>query len=124
MSFIIKILICFFIILLTYQIFLANFVLTEGLEDGTYQEYDTKNPENQMILIQKNSGNIEVLRKRVDDIAGLKQEVVDLSGNVTLLQTQVDGIVQANLEMSKNYQTSTPEITGAIDEEDNTQQEM
>lgn len=118
MSFIIKILICFFIILLTYQIFLANFVLTEGLEDGTYQEYDTKNPENQMILIQKNSGNIEVLRKRVDDLAGLKQEVVDLSGNVTLLQTQVDGIVQANLEMSKNYQTSTPEITGAIDEEE------
>ena len=120
----IKILICFFLVLLTYQIFLANFIVTEGLENETYQEYDTKNPENQMILIQKNSGNIEVLRKRVDDLSGLTQEIQDLSGNVTLLQTQVDGIIQANLEMSKNYQTSSPEITGAIDEEDNVQEDM
>jgi hypothetical protein len=118
MKFIIKILVCFFIILLTYQIFFANYVLTEGLENGTYQEYDTKNQENQMILIQKNSGNIEVLRKRLDDLSGLTQEVQDLSGNVTLLQTQVDGIIQANLEMSKSYQTSSPEITGAMDEEE------
>lgn len=119
MKTIIKILICFFIILLTYQIFLVNFVVTEGLENETYQEYDTKNPENQMILIQKNSGNIEVLRKRIDELSGLTQEIQDLSGNVALLQSQVDGIIQANIEMSKSYQTSSPEITGAMDEEAN-----
>jgi hypothetical protein len=117
MQIVIKLLVCFFIILLTYQIFLANFVVTEGLENGTYQEYDTKNTENQLILIQKNSGNIEVLRKRLDELSGLTQKVQDLSGNVTSLQSQVDGIIQANVEMSKSYQT-TPEITGAIDEED------
>jgi len=121
MKLIIKILICFFIILLTYQIFLANFVVTEGLENETYQEYDTKNTENQMILIQKNSGNIEVLRKRVDEMSGLTKEVQDLSGNVALLQSQVDGIIQANIEMSKSYQTPPPEITGVTDEEDNIQ---
>ena len=115
MRFVIKILIGFFIILLIHQIFLGTVI--EGLENETYQEYDTKNTENQMILIQKNSGNIEVLRKRVDEMSGLTQKVQELTSNVASLQTQVDGIVQANVEMSKNYQTP-PEITGAVDEQD------
>ena len=60
---IINLLIIIFIILITYQIFLAHFSnsIIEGLED--YKDYDTNDPNNVMILAQQNAGNIEVLKQ-------------------------------------------------------------
>jgi len=107
-------LICFFIILIIYQIFLAYFNNIEGLENQ-YQEYDDSNPNNVMILAQKNAGNIEVLRTQISSLLGLDKKVQDLSANYASLQGQVDNIM---LEQ-KNYSeqmlpTETPEITGAV----------
>ena len=115
----INLLIIIFILLITYQIFLAHFSnsIIEGLKD--YQEYDTKNPDNVMILVQQNSGNIEVLRKQFDNISGLNQEVQDISGNVANLTKQVDDLVKAQEDyLAEKLPAEPPEITGAEDEDE------
>ena len=116
---IINFLIIIFIILIIYQIFLAHFSdsIIEGLED--YKEYDTNNPDNVMILVQQNAGNIEVLKKQFDNVSGLKQEVQDISGNVANLTKQVDDLVKAQEDyLAQNLPAEPPEITGAEDEEE------
>ena len=115
----INLLIIIFILLISYQIFLANFSnnIIEGLKD--YQEYDTKNPDNVMILVQQNSGNIEVLRKQFDNISGLNQEVQDISGNVANLTKQVDDLVKAQEDyLAEKLPEEPPEITGTEEEEE------
>jgi peptidoglycan hydrolase CwlO-like protein len=115
----INLLIIIFILLITYQIFLAHFSnsIIEGLEN--YQEYDTKDPNNVMILVQKNSGNIEVLRKQFDNISGLNQEVQDISGNVANLTKQVDDLVKAQEDyLKEKLPEEPPEITGAEEEDE------
>ena len=115
----INLLIIIFILLIIYQIFLAHFSnsIIEGLED--YQEYDTKNPDNVMILVQQNSGNIEVLRKQFDNISGLNQEVQDISGNVANLTKQVDDLVKAQEDyLAEKLPEEPPEVTGADEELD------
>ena len=124
----VNILIIFFLFLILYQIFLANNMveaklplveaklpLVEGL-DNQYQQYDTNNPNNALILAQQNAGNIEYLKERMDDIQGMSQQFQDLSGNVSSLQTQVNGLVQSQQDYA-NQMTggSAPEITGATD---------
>ena len=105
-------LIVFFVILICYQLILANNII-EGLT--TYQAYD---PSNNTILEQQNAGNISYLKQRLDEIQGLSQEVQDISGNVVSLQTQVNGLVSAQ----QNYATqmtggTAPDITGATNSE-------
>jgi peptidoglycan hydrolase CwlO-like protein len=115
----INLLIIIFILLITYQLFLAHFSdsIIEGLED--YKEYDTKNPDNVMILVQQNSGNIEVLRKQFDNISGLNQEVQDISGNVANLTKQVDDLVKAQEDyLAEKLPEEPPEVTGADEELD------
>ena len=116
---IINLLIIIFIILIIYQIFLAHFSnsIIEGLEN--YKEYDTNDPNNVMILAQQNAGNIEVLKQEFEKIAGLKQEVDDISGNMVNLTKQVDELVQAQEDyLAQNLPAEPPEITGAEDEEE------
>ena len=109
----------FFLILICFQIILANH-LVEGLETGkSYKNYDTNNPENALILAQQNAGNIEYLKDRIQDIQGMNKQVQDLSGNVVTLQEQVDGLVMAQ----KDYATQMvgdepPEISGTMSPED------
>jgi len=91
----IKILILFFLLLIIYQIFLALFGNSiEGMSSGTYQEYDTNNPNNAMILSQQNAGNIAYLKQRLDELMDLKGTVTDVCGNVIQLNQQVQGLVQ------------------------------
>jgi len=114
----INILIIFFIILILYQILLAiNFV--EGMENQ-YQQYNTNNPNNALILSQQNAGNISYLKERLDSLQGLNSQVQDLSNNLVTLQGQVNGLVQAQQEYTnKMTGGQTPVITGAVNE-DNT----
>lgn len=116
---IINLLIIIFIILITYQIFLAHFSnnIIEGLEN--YKEYDTNDPNNVMILAQQNAGNIEVLKQEFDKISGLKQQVNDISGNLVNLTKQVDDLVQAQQDyLAQNLPAEPPQVTGAEDEEE------
>ena len=142
---IINFLIVFFIFLIIYQIFLAYFKssIVEGMMDvvptiaptftptaapsnqmlpnltinQVYRQYDKKIADNTFMLAQQNAGNIEYLKQRIDAVQGMYQQVQDLSGNVQLLQTQVDGLLQAQQDYA-NQMTggSAPEITGAVDE--------
>lgn len=122
----VNILILFFIFLILYQIILASNVieaklplveaklpLVEGLENQ-FQSYDTNNPNNAMILAQQNAGNILYLKDRIDNVQGLYQQVQDLSSNVQTLQTQVDGLVQAQQDYANQMTGGTaPDITGS-----------
>jgi predicted PurR-regulated permease PerM len=111
----VNILILFFIVLILYQILLANNII-EGLENQ-YQAYDTNNPNNALILAQQNAGNISYLKERLDSIDGLDKEVQDISGNVTTLQSQVAEMVQQQQQYA-NQMTggSPPQVTGAVDD--------
>ena len=107
----VNILVIFFIILISYQIILANNIV-EGLDN--YQPYDTNNPANALILAQQNAGNIEYIKQRLDSMQGLSQEVQDISGNVVALQTQVNGLVTAQQQYATQMTGGTaPDITGA-----------
>lgn len=120
MPLLINILILFFIILIGYQIILANHII-EGLENESsatnnmnYNPYDTNNPNNALILAQQNAGNIDYLKQRFDSIQGVFQQVQDLSGNVAALQDQVNGLVSAQQDYANQMTGGTaPEITGA-----------
>lgn len=115
MFILIHFLILLFVLIISYQLFLAHVGVTEGMEN--YQEYDTNDPNNVMILAQQNAGNIEVLKKNFDGLSGLRQIVTDMSGNITNLQTQVDGLVQAQQDyISQSGVTEPPVITGAEDD--------
>jgi hypothetical protein len=113
----VNILIIFFIVLILYQIILANNII-EGLANQ-YQPYDTNNPNNAIILAQQNAGNISVLKQRIDDMQGITQEVQDISGNVANLQKQVNGLVQAQQQYINGINGGKPpQITGAVNDED------
>jgi hypothetical protein len=105
-----------FVLIISYQLFLAHVVgVTEGMD--SYKEYDTNDPNNVMILAQQNAGNIAVLKDNLSGLSGLKQIVTDMSGNITNLQTQVDGLVQAQQDyISQSGVTEPPTITGAVDD--------
>lgn len=93
----------FFILLIFYQIFLANNII-EGLEN------ECSDP---MIMAQKNAGNIKILQDQIKEVLGLNKQVQDISGNITTLTEQVDGIVQAQADYaSENLPSEPPEITG------------
>ena len=127
----VNILILFFILLICYQIFLAYFNNTflEGLttqdtqtdtqidaESDTqtdtteYKPYDTNNPDKLYSLSQQNASNIIALNK----------EVQDMSSNIVNLQSQVNGLVQAQQEYAqKMTPSSPPQISGAVQSDTN-----
>jgi len=111
------ILIIFFIILIFYQIFLAyinsKMNTIEGMESQDYKPYDLNNPNNTLILAQQNAGNIQVLKKQMDDLLDLNDEVQDISGNVATLTTNVSNLIQQQQQyVQTNLPSSPPQITG------------
>lgn len=116
---IVYLLIIFFIIVIFYQITLSHTdyylveSMTTDIDNQQYQEYDTNNPNNVMILAQQNAGNIQVLKQQFDSILGLNKQVQDLSGNVANLSEQVYNMIQEQQQLAQNsLPSSTPEITG------------
>ena len=123
---IIHILILFFVILISYQLFLANFDIIEGMDSNTssssssttkkqtYKPYDTNNPANALILAQQNAGNIGYINERMDNVQDMSKQIVDLSNNVQDLQTQMNGLVSAQQQYATQLTGgSVPTITGA-----------
>jgi hypothetical protein len=115
----INILILFFTILVIYQIFLAYFEdnVIEGLTNNNGKKYKPYNKNDALILAQQNAGNIMVLKQQIDDLSGLKQEFLDLSGNYAGLQSQVTSLVNAQNDYT-NQMTggSEAQITGTTDD--------
>jgi hypothetical protein len=115
----VKILIVFFLILITYQIFLAisGTHIFEGLDNNngqTYQPYNPNDPNAAMILAQQNAGNIEYLKQRVTDLSRLQEEVTDISKNVIELNSQVTTLVQQQASAATQLAGNKPaDISGA-----------
>jgi hypothetical protein len=128
---VVNILILFFIILIGYQLILANHV-KEGLENNdasnssnNYQPYDTNNPANALILAQQNAGNIDYLKQRFDSVQGMYQQVQDLSGNFAALQEQVDGLVAAQQDYATQMTGGVaPDVTGATTDDSDTTEDL
>ena len=118
---VVNILILFFLLIIAYQLILANHV-KEGLKnnktsdkkaDNNYQPYDMNNPANALILAQQNAGNIDYLKQRLDSVQGMYQQVQDVSGNVTVLQKQVNDLVTAQQQYATQMTGGVaPNITG------------
>lgn len=132
---IIHILILFFVILISYQLFLANFDIIEGMDSNstssssstTYKPYDTTNPANALILAQQNAGNIGYINERIDNVQDMSKQIVDLSNNVQDLQTQMNGLASAQQQYATQLTggsaptitgTTTPPASGEDDDED------
>jgi hypothetical protein len=117
----IKMLIGFFLLLICYlmvdEIYNYNSHILEGLDNGgTYKEYDGDDP---MILGQQNAGNIAALKSQMDDILALKQEVTDMRLNMIKMSGQLNDFASAQSDKSdETVGTEEPTITGATDEED------
>ena len=85
------------------------------------RSYDTNNPANALILAQQNAGNINYLKQRFDSVQGMYQQVQDLSGNVSVLQDQVNGLVSAQQEYATQLTGGVaPDITGATSDDTTT----
>ena len=85
----------------------------EGMESQDYKPYDLNNPNNTLILAQQNAGNIQVLKKQMDDLLHLNDEVQDISGNVATLTTNVSNLIEQQQQyVQTNLPSSPPQITG------------
>jgi uncharacterized coiled-coil protein SlyX len=83
----------------------------EGIDN--YNEYDTNDPNNTMILVQQNSGNIKFLKERVDDLAGINDKVTDIQSQVDLMSSQMDDLVQQQADFAQDMAGDTPvDVTG------------
>jgi methyl-accepting chemotaxis protein len=113
----IYILIVLFVVLISYQVYLAMLSRTfivEGLEnnDTTYKPY-TIDQTNSLILSQQNAGNIEVLKGRINSLDGVKQSIADINQSINSMQTQIDGLVEQQANYAQEIAGSTPvDITG------------
>jgi hypothetical protein len=118
----IYILIFLFVFLIGYQVYLAISPrsLIEGLENDKlinttqeYKPYNLNDPNNSLILAQQNAGNIEVLRGRIDSLDGVNKKVYNIEQSINSMQTQIDGLVQQQLDYAQEIAGSTPlEVTG------------
>lgn len=100
-----------FVYLIIQQIYISfNTRLIEGLTTvtDTYQPYNTSNPNNVMILAQQNAGNINVLKGEIDQLLTLNQEVKDISGNVVILNQQVQALIQQQATAAQQIAGNTP----------------
>ena len=109
MSSFIFILIIFFVWLLSYQTFLAYFS-TKIVEGNTtcYRDYNTKDPNNIMMLTQQNAGNIMAIKSQLDDMDDVSNILTDISGNVSNLQSQVNELVKAQQQQGEQMVGSEP----------------
>jgi hypothetical protein len=125
----IYVLICLFVILISYQIYLAIFPddLIEGLENNNnnntnvstqeYKPYNVSDPNNSLILAQQNAGNIEVLKGRMDEMDGIKKKVDNIQLSIDAMQIQMDDLVQQQADYAQEIAGSTPpDITGTDEE--------
>jgi len=125
MCVVLNLLIVLFVLLIGKQIFLRySGNIIEGLDNngstdgsGNYQEY---NGNDALILSKQNAANIQFLKQQFDGINGLQGEVTDLSSNVAALQTQVDGLVQAQQDYTNNITSTNSELSTSYNDTSNT----
>ena len=109
----INLLIMFFILLITLQIFLAYFNnnIIEGLTSNASNASDPSG-NNIVSQVEENSQDIATLQEQFNS---LNTEVQDISGNVATLQTQVNQIITTQQQYATQMAPSSPpQISGAV----------
>jgi len=114
----INILIFLFFLLILYQ-YLDSFKIREGIENSSvsYENYS----DDPLILAKQNAGNIEFLKKEVEEIPEMKRKIDKLEEDVQILNDQLQGIQEQNSEAvssfskTQNMLTSTDETSDTID---------
>lgn len=99
MTTIIILLICFFIVLITYQLFLAPTII-EG-----YQDYSA----DPLILGKQNAGNIQVLREQVNSLMRLNDSVKNINKRVDDVEKQVKGLMDAQQQAALDAMPNVPD---------------
>jgi hypothetical protein len=125
----IYLLIAFFISLLTYQVILAFYPKIEGMETNDNNKYKTKNgetlnyedyPTDPLVCCKQNSGNIDYLKGRVDDMSSNSVDISKIQTDMTALQQQVDDLGTQMTELAGNMISQEPVDTSAIEGSDQT----
>jgi len=100
---IINILICFFVLLIIYQIFLAPTI--EGLDNNDgYQDY----PTDPLILGKQNAGNIQVLRGQINSLMTLNDTVTATNKRLDDVEKQVKGLLDAQQQTALDAMPNAP----------------
>jgi len=125
----IYLLIAFFISLLTYQLILAFYPTIEGMETNDNNKYKTKNgetlnyedyPTDPLVCCKQNSGNIDYLKGRVDDMSSNSVDISKIQTDMAALQQQVDDMGTQMSELAGNMISQEPVDTSAIEGSDQT----
>ena len=123
----IYLLIAFFISLLTYQLILAFYPTIEGMETNDNNKYTTQNgqtlnyedyPIDPLVCCKQNSGNIEYLKGRVDDMSSTSTDISKIQTDMAALQQQVDDMGTQMSELAGNMISQEPVDTTALEGSD------
>jgi hypothetical protein len=122
----IRIIILFFILLFALQVYSMYNPTKEGLavqpaknnsasapaattsSSLTYQPYNSNDQNSALILSQQNAGNIDYLKGRVTDLEKSNTKIDEMSKNMGSMQTQIDSLVQQQVEFAKEMSTPAP----------------
>ena len=121
---IINCIIIFFILLIMYQIYLScfyddklssfnnfktfnTFGCFEGFTDASFSSYN----------MDDISSNDPLVLQNINNINYLNNEFIDMSGNMSKMQEQINGLVQQQNDYANNITGGTPpDVTGATDD--------
>jgi hypothetical protein len=124
----IYLLIAFFISLLTYQLILAFYPTIEGMDtndeedekqNGSKLQYEDY-PTDPLVCCKQNSGNIEYLKGRVDDMSTNSVDISKMQTDMAALQQQMDDLGTQMTQLSGNMISQDPVDTSAIEGSDQT----
>jgi hypothetical protein len=114
MKILINFLVLFFILLLSYQIYLqiVGESIFEGLENEK-SDCDLNDPQNIFNMARLNASDIIILKKRIDDLDYIQQEVNDLSANLVQANTKIDALQQGAAMLGQSVGGTEPiTVTG------------
>lgn len=121
----IYLLIAFFISLLSYQLILAFYPTIEGMETNSkdkngealnYEDY----PTDPLVCCKQNSGNIEYLKGRVDDMSTNSVDISKMQTDMAALQQQMDDLGTQMTQLAGNMISQEPVDTSSLEGSDQT----
>lgn len=78
--------------------------------------YDPNGVNEALILSQKNAGNIELLKERINDLDGVNERLNNIQQSVDVMQSQINGLVEQQSIYANELVGSTPIVVTGLDE--------
>ncbi len=119
----IYLLIAFFISLLTYQLILAFYPKIEGMETNEEDEENQNGsnlryedyPTDPIVCCKQNSGNIEFLKERVDNLSTTSSDIDKMQTTIDALQQQVNDLGTQMTQLAGNMISQEPVDTSVLE---------